>query len=307
MSYKILITCPPMLKNISHLEEYFKSMNIEVTTPDVIQTISEDDLINMVPDYDGWIIGDDPATEKVFRAGKKGRLKAAVKWGIGVDNVDFDACKKLEINITNTPNMFGSEVADIAVGYVIGLARETYYIDREIRKGKWPKNVGISLEGKTLGLIGFGDIGQNVEKRVTAMGMNKIIYDPAYTSDKKLNVSTWPQKIEKCDFLVFTCALNKHNLHMLNKETLSFCKDGVRVVNVARGGLIKENDLCEALRSGKVYSAALDVFESEPLNMNSFLIQSPLCILGSHNSSNTIEAVQKTNFLALKKLLDFLG
>ena len=119
-----------MLKNISHLDEYFKKNNLDVSTPNVVQTLSEEDLIKMVPEYDGWIIGDDPATEKVFQAGKKGRLKAAVKWGIGIDNVDLNACDKLKIPISNTPNMFGSEVSDLAIGYLIGLSRETFFIDR---------------------------------------------------------------------------------------------------------------------------------------------------------------------------------
>lgn len=307
MSYKILVTCPPMLKNISHLDEYFKKNNLDVSTPNVVQTLSEEDLIKMMPEYDGWIIGDDPATEKVFQAGKKGRLKAAVKWGIGIDNVDFEACNRLGIDITNTPNMFGAEVADIAIGYMIGLARETFYIDREVRAGNWPKNVGISLQGKTIGLIGYGDIGQNVAKRSLAMDMNVIIYDPAFSQKKEFDVSMWPNKIDQCDFLIFTCSLNESNYHMLNKDTLYQCKNGVRVINVARGGLINENDLCESLHSNKVHSAALDVFENEPLDANSYLLKNPLCIFGSHNSSNTIEAVQKTNLLAIKKLLEFLG
>jgi D-3-phosphoglycerate dehydrogenase len=103
-----------------------------------VQTLSVEELKELVPQHDGWIIGDDPATREVFMAGKAGKLKAAVKWGIGVDNVDFDACKDLGIPIVNTPNMFGGEVADIAVGYVIALARETFQIDDGIRQGSGP-------------------------------------------------------------------------------------------------------------------------------------------------------------------------
>ena len=112
---KILVTCPPMLGMMEELRHYFQQKNVDVHCPDVVQTLSEDELCTLVPEYDGWIIGDDPATRRVFEAGRLGKLKAAVKWGIGVDNVDFQACEELGIPITNTPMMFGREVADVAM------------------------------------------------------------------------------------------------------------------------------------------------------------------------------------------------
>jgi D-3-phosphoglycerate dehydrogenase len=109
------------------------NMGIELVAAQTTQVLLEQELIQLLPAYDGWIIGDDPATREVFEAAVQGQLKAAVKWGIGVDNVDFDACQDLGIPITNAPNMFGGEVADVAIGYIVGLARQTFYIDREIR------------------------------------------------------------------------------------------------------------------------------------------------------------------------------
>jgi D-3-phosphoglycerate dehydrogenase / 2-oxoglutarate reductase len=306
MTLKVLITCPPMLQNISSIKEYAKKNNIELTTPDIVQTLSEEELIKIVPEHDGWIIGDDPATEKVFCAGKNGRLKAAVKWGIGIDNVDINSCNDLNINISNTPNMFGAEVADLAIGYLIGLARNTYFIDREVRKGNWPKNSGLSLEGKKLALVGYGDIGKNVATRANALGLDITVYDPAIIEDDFHRVALWPNQIEECDFIIFTCALNPSNHHMFNKEVISSCKNGLRVINVARGGLINEPDLCDGLKSSIIHSAALDVYEEEPLPMDSYLRTHPMCIFGSHNASNTIEAVYKTNIIALDKILDFL-
>jgi D-3-phosphoglycerate dehydrogenase len=123
---KILLTCPPMLRAIDRFRGRFAELGHELTTPNVSQVLPESELIELVPQFDGWIIGDDPATAAVFEAGKAGNLKAAVKWGVGVDNVDFAACKRLGIPITNTPGMFGREVADMAMGYVIALARELF-------------------------------------------------------------------------------------------------------------------------------------------------------------------------------------
>ena len=308
MSYKILITCPPMLKNIHHFDEYFKKNNLKVTAPEVIQTISEDDLIKILPKHDGWIIGDDSVTRKALAAGKKGRLKALVKWGIGVDNIDFEACDDLKIPVTNTPNMFGDEVSDLAIGYIIGLARETFFIDREIRNKKWPKNTGISLKGKTVGIVGYGDIGRNTATKSKALGLNVIAYDPGVKSIKDINIkhTVWPKRIDECDFIVFTCALNIKNKHMFNEDIIKKCKHSLRVVNVARGGLINELDLCEALKNNRLHSAALDVYEEEPLSPKSYLRKHPFCILGSHNASNTSEAVIKTSLTSLDTMLNFL-
>ena len=306
---RVLVTCPPMLGMKDQFLPYMKEKGLEGVCANVVQTLSVEELIDLVPQFDGWIIGDDPATREVFEAGKAGKLKAAVKWGIGVDNVDFSACADLGIPIINTPNMFGAEVADVALGYVIALARQTFYIDREIRNGNWPKNRGISLSGKTVGVVGFGDIGKSFAKRAVALGMKPIVYDPGFKEiDANLGeLSAWPKRTKECDFFVFTCALNKHNYHMLNADVLSQCKGDIRIVNVARGPLIEEQALCDGLKSGKVHSAALDVFEVEPLPMSSYLREHPFCVLGSHNSSNTEDAVIKTNVRAIDEISKFLG
>ena len=133
---RLLVTCPPMLGLMDEFQSIFSSRGVQVSTPDVVQTLSEQELVTMIPEFDGWIIGDDPATRRVFEAGVSGRLKAAVKWGVGVDNVDFVAARQMGVLVDNTPNMFGNEVADVAMGYVLGLARETYLVDRKVRSGR---------------------------------------------------------------------------------------------------------------------------------------------------------------------------
>lgn len=305
---KILVTCPPMLGMIESFRNIFQEKGIELSTPDVVQTLTIEELKEIVPKHDGWIIGDDPATREVFEAGKSGKLKAAVKWGIGVDNVDFEACKDFKIPIINTPYMFGNEVADIAIGYIIALARETFEIDRAVRIGEWIKPRGISLAGKTVALIGFGDIGQSVAKRLLASHMKVIAYDPYSNNEDLKNVEReiWPTRLEEADFILVTCSLTNSSFHMINDETFLKVKHGVRLVNVGRGPIIDEKSLENALKSGKVYSAALDVFEEEPLPFDSYLRSHPHCILGSHNSSNTSDAVIRTSHLAINKLFNFL-
>lgn len=307
---KILVTCPPMLGMMAEFKSLFEAKNIQVDCPSVTQTLSEAELKALVPQYDGWIIGDDPATRAVFQAGKQGNLKAAVKWGVGVDNVDFTAAQDLGIPVTNTPRMFGAEVADIAMGYVIALARQTFLIDRNVRAGKWPKPAGISLAGKTVALIGFGDIGRHTAKRLLAADMHVIAYDPYFQPVPELasvQSATWPERLPEADFIVLTCALTPENRHLLNANTLESTKPGVRIINVARGPLIDEVALEKALASGHVHSVALDVFETEPLPDTSPLRQYELCIFGSHNGSNTVDAVRRASFKAIDLLFDFLG
>jgi D-3-phosphoglycerate dehydrogenase len=307
---KVLVTCPPMLGMIDEFIPVGAQCGFELVPAKVTQTLSEDELVDLLPQYEGWIIGDDPATRRVFEAGKAGRLKAAVKWGIGVDNVDFAACESLGIPIINTPNMFGSEVADVAVCYVIGLARQLFLIDRGIRDGEWPKPAGMSLAGKHLALVGFGDIGRSVAKRLSAFDMPIVAYDPGVEGDAGIpgvERAQWPQRLQEADFIVFTCALNAHNRHMLDAKALAECRRGVRVINVARGPLVDEQALVAALESGWVGGAALDVFEVEPLPADSPLRGMPQCIFGSHNGSNTRDAVRRASHEAMNRLFGFLA
>ncbi len=306
----VLVTCPPMLGQLGIFMDYAAQRGLKLHPAQVTQILTEAELKELLPQYDGWIIGDDPATRAVFAAGKAGKLTAAVKWGIGVDNVDFAACKDMGIPIINTPMMFGTEVADVATAFVIGLARQLFLIDRGVRAGQWVKPAGISLMGRRVGVVGLGDIGRNTVTRMQALGLKVVAYDPGVAGDAGiagLERAVWPAAVEDLDFLVFTCALNKHNFHMLNAEVLARCKPGIRIVNVARGPLIDEAALVAALQSGHVHSAALDVFEVEPLPMDSPLRGMDRCIFGTHNGSNTIDGVIRASHTAIDRLAGFFG
>ena len=306
----ILVTCPPMLGQIDRFMEPAAARGLRLRPAKVTQILSVPELLEQVPQYDGWIIGDDPATREVFVAGKAGRLRAAVKWGIGVDNVDFAACKDLGIPIINTPNMFGTEVADVGTAYVIALARQLFVIDRGVRAGQWPKPAGISLTGRKAGVVGLGDIGRNLVTRLMALGMQVTAYDPGIAGDLGITGLTrapWAEGVEDLDFLVFTCSLNQHNYHMLNAEVLARAKPGIRIVNVARGPLIDEVALVAALHSGQVHSAALDVFEIEPFLPDHPLRQFDRCIFGTHNGSNSVDAVIRASHTAIGHMAGFFG
>ncbi|MBI2995056.1 MAG: phosphoglycerate dehydrogenase [Gammaproteobacteria bacterium] len=307
---RVLVTCPPMLGMMDEFLPAFTARGIDVDFADVIQVLSEEELLRMIPAYDGWIIGDDPATAGVFEAGRAGRLKAAVKWGAGIDNVAVDAARRLGVAVAHTPGMFGREVADIAMGYLTAIARGTFQIDRAVRDGRWPKPRGISLKGKKVGLVGYGDVGRNTARRLLAAEMTVLVYDPAaHGADMPpgVELGAWPERLSELDFLVFTCSLNEGNVHMFNRKLMERCKHGVRVVNVSRGRLIDERALAETLQSGRVHSAALDVMEREPLPVDSPLRRIENCIFGSHNASNTTEAVRAASEKAMNELFRMLG
>jgi len=227
-----------------------------------------------------------------------------------VDNVDFEACKRLGIPVTNTPLMFGEEVGSLAAHYVIGLARQTFLIDRGVRAGQWPKPAGISLLGRTVALIGFGDIGKSTARMLHAFGLDINVYDPIATrtdeDEMRYRFYSFPNLLESADFVVVTCSLTPATKHLINAETIAQMKDGVRVVNVSRGAIIHEAALIAALNAGKVHSAALDVFEQEPLPLDSPLRRLERCIFGTHNGSNTVDAVRRASQQAIKYLFGFL-
>ena len=306
---RVLLTCPPMRGLVDLFRPRFEQAGIDLDLPPMVQTMTEDELVELLPQYDGWIAGDDPATGRVLRAGAAGKLRAVVKWGVGTDAVDFSAAEQIGLPVAHTPQVFGREVADVAMGYVIGLARQLFFIDREIRLGEgWPKPSGTSLAGQKVALVGYGDIGRQINRRLSASEMNVVVYDPAYTPASALEpeAASWPDRIGEADFIIFACPLTESTFHLFDSAVLHLVKPGLRLVNVARGPIVQEAALLEGLRSGRIHSAALDVFEEEPLAASSELRAFPLCIFGSHNASNTREAVIRVSHEAIEKLFSMM-
>lgn len=308
MSWRVLITCPPMLNTIEHCQERFKAENLEITTPKIVQQLTEDELCDIIADFDGVIAGDDPFTAKVLETGLKGRLKVLAKWGIGVDAIDLEAAKNLGIYTSNTPDVFGDEVADVALGYLLLLSRQLHKIDTAVRQGEWIKIQGTSLSDKTAGIIGVGSIGKAIALRCQAVGMKLLGYDvreidPNFCNILNLKQVELEDLFKNSDCILLACNLNPSNHHLLNEKAFKMMKDGVWLVNVARGPIIDEKALVSALKTGKVAKAALDVFESEPLTKDNPLVKFDQVILGSHNSSNTKEAVLKVNQKAIDNLV----
>ncbi len=327
---KILLTCPPMINRIKDYNDLIKKYNFEIEIPIFKQTMNEEELCEIIHIYDGWIIGDDPATRKVFEQGKKGNLKAAVKWGVGTDNVDFDACRELKIPITNIPQVFGEEVSDVAVGYLLSLTRRLHIINEGHKNNEWLKPTGVTLVGKKVCLVGFGDIGRCIARKLLAFKLDVWVSDPAFSKTyidglikgeynnpsinteslielQNCNFDNLDTCLEEANYIICCCPLNNNTFHLINKEKILLCKKGVKIINVGRGPVICEKDICELLENGFIDSVGFDVFEEEPLSKENNLQNYKQNIFGSHNGSNTVEAVNKVSIIALEKLYGFLN
>lgn len=311
MKWNVLISCPHLQSTIDPYRAKFAEGDIEIELPPVKQNLSESELLKIIDRYDGVIAGDDEFTEKVLKKGTN--LKVISKWGIGIDAIDLEAAKRLGIKVYNTPNVFSEEVADLVMGYIISLARKLHIIDRMVREGRWndAQIQGISLRGKTLGVIGVGSIGRAVVERAIAAGMSVVGYDIApipasFIREMGFRPVEFEELLQTADFISLNCSMSSSNWHMLGPREFALMKTQVYIINTARGPLVDEEALVKALQEGKVAGAALDVFEEEPLPNNSPLRQFDNCIFGAHNSSNTYEAVMRTNELAIKNLIDGL-
>jgi D-3-phosphoglycerate dehydrogenase len=307
---RILITCPQMQRYAADYSALFAEHGLQADLPPVIQQLDEAELLTIIDRYEGVIAGDDEFTERVIAQATQ--LRAISKWGVGIDNIDQDAAREHGIRVTNTPGTFADEVADVAVGYLVLLARQLHHIDAGVRSGQWPKVEGTSLAGKALTIVGLGSIGTALARRAQAMGMDVTgfeIEDARRDAAHAMGIELLEldAALRSADFVSLNCPLTTENRHMLGATQFSEMRRGVFLVNTARGPLIDEAALVGALETGQVAGAALDVFEDEPLPMSSPLRRFDNVIFGAHNSSNTAEAARRVNDLAVQNLLDSLA
>lgn len=306
MSLRALITCRQMQNCIDEFRGRLEGAGVELVLPSVVQQPTEDELIAIIGGFDGMIAGDDPLTARVL--GHADQMKIISKWGIGTDGIDFDAAARHGISVTNTPGVFGDDVADVGMGYVVMLARQLHRIHDSVASGGWWKHEGRSLAGTTMGIAGFGSIGQAQARRGLGFGMHVVAYDPweeaqAVGAAMGVEIVDLGGLFRGSDFLVLCCPLTDDNRHMVNADRLALMPEGASLVNVARGPLVDETALVDALQRGPLFAAAMDVFEEEPLAAEHPLRQFPQCVFGSHNGSNTREGVLRASAQAVENLL----
>jgi len=308
---RVLVSCRLMWDSLPEFEETFARAGVELLIPDVSgQQLGEAELLPLVSDIDGIIAGDDHITRRVLEAAPK--LKVVAKWGVGTDSIDVTAAEEHGVAVRNTPGMFGDEQADYALGFILLLARRQHEVDRSVRAGEWAKPRGISLAGKQLGIVGLGSSGRALARRATALGLQVCGSDPAppdaaWASENHVDIVDFDQLIARSDIVSLHLPVTPETDGLIDGGVLRRMKRGAWLVNVSRGRLVVEADLVAALTSGTIGAAALDVFEHEPVPMDSPLLSMPNVVVGSHNASNTREAVDRANRATVENLLVELG
>jgi phosphoglycerate dehydrogenase-like enzyme len=306
---RVLVTCPQMQNVFERFRHRFDDRGIACDLPPVVQQPTEDELIAVIGRYEGMIAGDDPLSGHVLASAQ--RMRIISKWGVGTDGIDLAAAHSLGIAVTNTPGVFGEDVADVAAGYLVMAARQLHRIHDSVAAGGWLKYEGVRLAGKTLGIAGYGSVGAALARRGRGFGMDVIAHDVAEAArDRAVNDGVETVALEdlfgRSDFLVLCLPLTEESRRMVDHQMLALMPRGSVLVNVARGGLVDEDALAEALETGRLAAAALDVFTEEPLPAEHPLRRFPQCVLGSHNASNTREGVLLTSELAVDNLLSGL-
>jgi D-3-phosphoglycerate dehydrogenase len=287
---KILIT-DGMDKNAV---ENLRSLGYEV----VEQYYEAEELKQKVKNFDAMVVRSATKIRQpvIDAAAEAGRLRLIIRGGVGIDNIDYEYAEAQGITVTNTPNASSASVAELAIGHMFSLARYMYIANHTMRCGKWNKKSyeGIELAGKTLGLIGFGRIAKETAKRASALGM-KVIYTKrscAVEGFEGYNYVTFDELLAQSDFISLHMPCSKEKTPVIGKEQIARMKDGVYIVNTARGELINEDELLDALDSGKVAGAALDVFAEEPTK-NERLYTHDKVSITPHIGASTAEAQKR--------------
>lgn len=302
MTFKILVSDPLAEEGLSILKEHFEV--------DVRTDLKEDELVAIMKDYDALVVrSGTTVTEKIIDVGEK--LKIIGRAGTGVDNIDVEAATRRGIPVVNAPEGNTLAATEHTFAMMLALARNVPQATASLKQKQWKRSkfMGIELNEKILGIIGLGRIGREIAKRAIAMQMRCIAYDPFISSERarQMGVQLMPldEVIRNSDIITVHTPLTAETTHMINAEKIAMMKDGVRIINCARGGIIDEKALYEALKRGKVAGAALDVFEDEP-PLKSPLLDLDTVIVTPHLGASTYEAQQNVAITVAKEITTVL-
>ena len=307
---KVLFSAPYMIPFVERFRPVFDHYGIELIEPVVEERMEEEELLQYAGQFDGAICGDDRYTPRVLHACAP-RLKVISKWGTGIDSIHEETCTQLGIKIGRTLNAFTLPVADSVLGYLLAFSRKQPWMDKAMKAGVWQKIPGKALHEQILGIIGVGNIGKAVARRARAFGMtiygNDILdIDHVFIAETGIKMVALDELLRNSDFISVNCDLNPTSFHLINAETLKFAKPGAILINTARGPIVKEDDLVQALRSGKLGGAALDVFEVEPLPHTSPLMRLDNVMIAPHNTNSSPSAWERVHWNTIKNLLEGL-
>jgi len=306
--FRVLVTPTTYGKEDPRLRAILEAEVGEVIYNQTGRPLSSVELQPLIRGVDGIIAGLDRIDDAVIAAAD--RLKVISRYGVGVDTIDLDAARQRGIVVTHTPGANSTSVAELTIALILSLARNIPQAVFETKSGRWPRLSGLSLEGKTVGLIGLGAIGRQVARRLGGFDCRIIAFDPCV--DEKtggefgVQMVALDDLISQSDFISLQCPLNQDTRGMVNSAFLNKVKPGTYLINTARGELVDEIALCEAVKNGRVRGAALDVLAEQPPRPDNPLLALPQILVTPHMGSHTDSAMNAMGWQALENCLAVL-
>ena len=270
--------------------------------------LSSEEVAKLLPGIDGYIAGLDCIDADALQTAD--RLKVISRYGVGFDNVDLTAAREKGIIVTNTPGANSVSVAELALGLMLALARQIPEAVEAVHQGKWPRYSGVSLEGKTIGILGLGAIGKHLARRLSGFDCTIVAFDPCvdtvFAKANSIELGTMDQVIERSDFVSLHLPLLPETRGIVNETFLGKMKKGSFLINTSRGEVIDEVALLKALQSGHLKGAGLDAFSSEPPDPKNPLLALPQVISTPHLGAQTDGATSNMGWFAMKDCLAVL-
>lgn len=307
MSKKVMVTSRSFGSISDEPLNILKNAGLEVTLKG--KDFNQAEFEEMIPEYDALIIGAHEFPEKVMENCQS--LKIICKHGAGLDNIHLDKAKELGIIVCNTPGTNSNAVADLTFGMMLDVARNISLTNRHVHEGKWQTKVGVDVCFKTLGLLGFGAIAKNVARRAIGFGMKILAYDPYVTEvaaefHGHVTLCGMDEVLKDADFVSLHMPLNDETRGMVASTQLAEMKEGSYLINCARGGVVKEKDLYEALKSGHLAGAAMDVSEVEPMDVSNPLLTLDNVIVTPHIGMYSREAIGAVSLICAQNVAAFV-
>ena len=306
MNLKVLVSAPNLIPVTDRFRPVLEQAGIELVIPEVKEHLSEQELLQYAGHIDAAVCGDDRFSQRVLTAASP-RLRVISKWGTGLDSIDREAAANLGVSVYNTPDAFTEPVADSVLAYILAFARRGPWMDRDLKSGAWTKLPGRALGECTLGVVGVGKIGKAVLRRAQVFGMQLLGNDTApvehsFLGESQVEMIELNDLLRQADFISLNCDLNSGSHHLINQEAFDRMRPEAVLINTARGPVVDEAALIETLRSGKIFGAALDVFEEEPLPADSPLRRLDNVMLAPHNANSSPAAWERVHRSTLLNL-----
>jgi D-3-phosphoglycerate dehydrogenase len=305
---RLLVTPTSYGKNDSRLKSELEPQVGEVIYNPTGKPLTSTEVAQLLPGIDGYIAGLDGIDANALKSAD--RLKVIARYGVGVDNVDLATAREKGIVVTNTPGANSVSVAELALGLMLALARQIPEAVEAVHQGKWPRYSGVSLEGKTVGILGLGAIGKQLARRLSGFDCKIVAFDPfadaAYAKNNQIELATMDEVIAQADFVSLHLPLLPETRGIVNDAFLNKMKKGSFLINTSRGEAIDEDALLKALQSGQLKGAGLDAFTVEPPDPKNPLLALPQVVVTPHLGAQTDGATSNMGWLAMRDCLAVL-